>query len=252
MPTHPTMKHFFQRLDEWRHFPAFPLEPRSEVLFALFLPTVLEKSKCVGVKVKPQVIPQFPLKQESEDKEKDYNLSDKVDFFALSDDGNSAFLIELKTDMRSRRPDQDDYLTNAIDKCMCRIMGDFKEMSKSRNDKHSRQKYFHMAHALSEIGVLGLPSDLEDTMYAAHSQGVHELIEGICIRKPCPKIDVVYIQPRPCKKDKVDGFKYIYFKEFANCIEYEGELGKLFADSLRKWIKEPATNPPSKTTNSKA
>ena len=246
MTTHPTMNDLFQQLDKWRHFPAFPLEARSEVFFALFLPTVLEAHlKKDGVKIKPQVIPQFPLKQESEDKEKDYNLSDKVDFFALSEDASKGFFVELKTDVSSRRDDQDKYLKDALDKCMPRILLDFKEMSKSRSDKHARQKYFHMTHALSELGLIRLADGLEKRMYAAHSQGVHELIDDICILKS-PKLEVVYIQPYESEKDKCGDkrFHYIYFDEFANIVESQGDMGGLFAGYLRKWIEDPAKSPP--------
>ncbi|MYE54509.1 MAG: hypothetical protein F4X34_04850 [Chloroflexi bacterium] len=243
MATHPSMNDFFQQLDKWRHFPAFPLEARSEVFFALFLPTVLEAHFKIGIK--PQIIPQFPLKQESEGEEEDYNLFDKVDFFALSNNDECAFLIELKTDMKSRRSDQDDYLTNAIGKGMCRILHDFKEMSKSKNDKRARQKYFHMAHALSEFGLIGLPSNLKDTMYAAHSQGVYELIDDICILRS-PELKVVYVQPYQSDEDKCGDkrFSYIYFDEFADIVESQGDMGGLFAGYLRKWIEDPAKSPP--------
>ena len=160
MPTHPTLNDVFCLLDKWRHFSAFLLEPRSEVLFALFLPTVLRECKSVGVKVKPQIIPQFPLKHDKS------NQSDKVDFFALSEDGSRGFFIELKTDVNSRRRSQDDYLTEALDKTMCNILYDYREISKSKNDKHARQKYFHMSRALSELGLFKLEDDLEDTIYA--------------------------------------------------------------------------------------
>ena len=45
----------------------------------------------------PRVIPQFPLKKTTN------NQSDKVDFLTLSKDGGRAFLVEIKTDMGSRR-----------------------------------------------------------------------------------------------------------------------------------------------------
>ena len=93
MTANPGMNDFFQRLDKWRHFPAFPLEARSEVFFALFLPTVLEAHfRKDDVKLSQVKYPQFPLKQESEDKERTTNLSDNVDFFALSDDGKQGLL----------------------------------------------------------------------------------------------------------------------------------------------------------------
>ena len=235
------MNDFFQRLDKWRHFPAFPLEARSEVFFALFLPTVLEHHFNVGIK--PQIIPQFPLKQESEGEEEDFNLSDKVDFFALSKDGKRSFFIELKTDVRSRRGDQDKYLESALGKCMHSILLDLKEISKSRNDKHARQKYFHMLHALSELGLVILPSDIVETMYADNSRGVYDLIEDICILRS-PSLEVVYVQPYQHKDDKPDKHQYIYFDEFADIVESQGDMGGLFAGYLRKWIEDPAKSPP--------
>ena len=251
MTANPGMNDFFQQLDKWRHFPAFPLEARSEVFFALFLPTVLEHH--FNVRIKPQVIPQFPLKQDSGDEGKDYNLSDKVDFFALSEDASKGFFVELKTDVSSRRDDQDKYLEDALDKCMPCILHDFKEMSKSRNDKRARQKYFHMTHALSELGLIRLADGLEERMYAAHSQGVYELIDDICILKS-PKLEVVYVQPYESDKDKCGDkkFHYIYFKEFADIVESQGDMGGLFAGYLRKWKEDPAMNPPSKITSNKA
>ena len=94
MTTRLDINDLFGLLDKWRHFPAFPLEARSEVFFAMFLPTVLEHRFKIGIK--PQIIPQFPLKKESEDKEKDYNLSNKVDFFALSEDRKKGYLIDSR------------------------------------------------------------------------------------------------------------------------------------------------------------
>ena len=110
MATHTTVNDLFQRLDKWRHFPAFPLEARSEVFFALFLPIVFEKCESVS-KINPLIIPQFPLRQNRLDPtKKRTNHSNNVDFFALSECRKRAFFIELKTDMKSRRGDQDAYL----------------------------------------------------------------------------------------------------------------------------------------------
>lgn len=67
-----------------------------DALIGLFLPKVIEGSLGVG-EMHPVVFPQFPLKKS------DNNQSDKVDFLALSKDGGSAFLVEVKTDMGSRR-----------------------------------------------------------------------------------------------------------------------------------------------------
>ena len=76
----PTMETLFNHLDKWRHYAGYPLEPRVDTLFGLFLPKVIEDC-CRVEEMHPQVIPQFPLKKS------DNNQSDKVDFFALSKDG---------------------------------------------------------------------------------------------------------------------------------------------------------------------
>ncbi len=247
MTAYPSVNDFFVLLDKWRHFPAFSLEPRSEVLFALFLPTVLKESKCVGVEVKPQIIPQFPLKKENN------NQSVKVDFFALSKDGERAFLIELKTDMASIRKKQSCYLKEAQKRGISSIMDDFKEISKSKRPKYARQKYFYLAHALSELGLIGpLSSALEKKMWADDSRGVYNLIDDIRILvPPACKLEVVYVQPQKSEEDKLydDRFHYIYFDEFAEIVESQGDMGGLFAGYLRKWKDDPAKQPPRKTAS---
>lgn len=250
MATPPTINDYFQQLDKWRHFPAFPLEARSEVFFALFLPIVFEK--CEGVsKINPLIIPQFPLK-------KDNNQSVKVDFFALSQDSQKGYLVELKTDMRSRRGEQDKYLNDAIDKGMSAILRGYKEILKSSaDDKYTRQKYFHMTHALAELDLIKLRGNLEDTIYPGCSGGVDrpkvkKLIDKICIPKPPCVLKVVYVQPYKRGDYKPDKHHYIYFDEFADIVESQGDMGGLFAGYLRKWANDPATSPPPKTTGNKA
>ncbi len=235
MTAHPDINALFGLLDKWRHFAGFPLEARSEILFALFLPTVLQHHFKMGIN--PQVIPQFPLKHESS------NQSDKVDFFALSANGERGFLIELKTDVSSRRTEQDDYLDNAIETGMEGILRGLKDISKS-DEKSSRQKYYHLLYAVSQLCLIGLPCNLEDTMYADNSRGIYDLIDDISILKT-PALEVVYVQPREHEDDKPDKqHHYIYFNEFADIVESQGDMGGLFAGYLRKWIEDPAKQPP--------
>ena len=231
-----------------RHFPAFPLEARSEVFFALFLPTVLEAHfKKDDVKIKPQVIPQFPLKKE------DSNQSNNVDFFALSDGGECAFLIELKTDMNSWRKEQDCYLRRAKRKGMQGILQDLRTIAGVERTESARRKYYHLLQAIAEFDLIKLDLNLDDRMYG-HSTGVYDAIGKTKMLKS-PHLEVVYVQPRkPECKDKqclVEGFNYIYFDEFADIVESQGDMGGLFAGYLREWANDPATNPPSKSTSSK-
>ena len=103
----------------------------------------------------PVVIPQFPLKK------RDNNQSDKVDFLALSKDGGRAFLVEIKTDMGSRREGQHEYLSRVRERGMACILSELKEIAEVSK---SRKKYLHLLSALSEMGLLALPRELEEMM----------------------------------------------------------------------------------------
>jgi len=233
MTTRPTMNDFFSILDKWRHFPAFPLEARSKVFFALFLPTVLEAHFRIGIE--PQIIPQFPLKHE------DSNQSDKVDLFALSENRKKGYLIELKTDMASIREEQECYLKRAGDKSMADILHDLKEIVQATDEK---KKYYYLLNTLSKLGLIKIESsdELKCMIYSENTRGVNRLIGEICVTESEWNPSVVYVQPRECKED--ERFNYIYFKEFADIVESQGDMGGLFAGYLRKWIEDPANNPP--------
>ena len=67
-----------RQLDEWRHLPAYQLERRVDVLFGMFLPTVIEEE----YEVSPGncwVIPEFPLHKGKLEKSAS-NQSVNVDF----------------------------------------------------------------------------------------------------------------------------------------------------------------------------
>ena len=218
-------------LNKWRHFASYQLEPRADAIFALFLPVVFEK--CLKIEIHPEVIPQFPLKKSSHN-----NEAFRVDFLALSKDGERAFLIELKTDMAARNDDQDKYLKEAMDKGMARILAEFMDVAKAKKDKGNRQKYFHITSGLSELGVFALPCKLEDVMYADVSRGVFDLIDKIKVTPP-GKLEVVYIQPKD-EQSSDCRIHYISFDHFANVMESEGKMGELFASYLRKWTRMEA------------
>jgi len=52
----------FNRLDAWRHLPAYQLERRADIFFGLFLPDALNHHlRSRGISINPRVIPEFPL-----------------------------------------------------------------------------------------------------------------------------------------------------------------------------------------------
>ena len=215
-------------LDAWRHLPAYQLERRADIFFGLYLPGVLDLYlRPRGVAIDPRIIPEFPLGQG------DTNLSDKVDFFAVSQDREYAFLIELKTDMSSLRERQEATLKRAVERGLDALLNDIKAMAKAR-DPQTRRKYFHLLKAVSALDLMTLPAELEDRIYGP-PVGVYDCIDRIAIRSALPTIGVIHILPK-----KVDGKDCIDFEYFATIVEGRGELGRRFAGSLRNWASTKA------------
>ena len=104
----PTVECAFELLDRWRHLPAYQLERRADIFFALFLPEVLEKCFCAETN-RHLIVPEFPIKKTLIRDGKD-NRSINIDYLALQKPRNgepqTAFLIELKTDMASIKEHQ--------------------------------------------------------------------------------------------------------------------------------------------------
>ena len=57
----PTIERVFDLLDAWRHLPAYQLERRADIFFALFLPEVLEKH--FNIALNPILVPEFPIRK---------------------------------------------------------------------------------------------------------------------------------------------------------------------------------------------
>ena len=237
----PNINDVFKLLDEWRHLPDYQLERRADIYFALFLPKVLGKH--CGTPINPLIIPEFPLKQP------DSRLSDKVDYFALSENGKGAFFIELKTDMNSLKLGQAELLKEAATKGICELLSGVKSIASTRDDKQDRQKYFHLLQALENLKLIKMHPGLKDKMFSDRSQGVNEFIRNIDITCGDLKTEIIYIVPGNPKNEKqrkllkeVKGVAdcIIDFKELATAIKGHGELGKRFAESLEKWRENPA------------
>ena len=243
----PTIERVFELLDRWRHLPNYQLERRADIFFALFLPEVLEahlsKQENCSVEINPTLIPEFPIKK------KNGNQSINVDYFALSQDGERAFLIELKTDMKSidkkREPNRISVLKNAA---MAQIIDGLKSIAKSesvRRDPQTRGKYFRLFYELENMKLIKIPNrdDFEELLprrqmkKPKYEQYIEEIYE-VGIGKS-PSLKIVYVVPESdpilCDVDR------IYFEEFA-CIVERGqgskEVRSLIACYLRKWVQD--------------
>lgn len=213
--TDPTIDDVFDLLDERRHLPKYKLELRSSPFFEVFLLEVLNKHFKPLV-LNPLIIPEFPLKKDS-----NYQ-STNVDFFAVSDDYEHAFFIELKTDMHYLKASQARGLQRAAGKGMGVLLS---ELNSIANAPGANRKYSRLRKTLQNLKLSQFRANLEP--------------EIVYILPYCPKLT---------RRDYLKGVEVITFKEFANAIECRGELGKRFARSLMCWAKVDAGSAPPDTS----
>ena len=227
--TNPNIEKVFCLLDEWRHLPAYQLERRADIYFGLFLRDVLDDYlRPKGLTVHPTLIPEFPLRQKTS------NRSDKVDYFALAthtETGDQvAFLVELKTDIKSQRDEQKEYLTRAKKRGMRKILFDLKLIFKATS-ADLRGKYFHLFEAVEKLGLVNkLPNELSERVYGDQPRGLRKCIKDIEIAPSLPTIDVLYVLPKDNEHMHCIGFERV-----AAVAESQGEIGQCFAAYLRKW-----------------
>jgi hypothetical protein len=226
----------FDRLNQWRNLPAYQLERRVDIFFALYLDQVL--SKVVGTPIDPRLVPEFPLKQEREAKS-----SDKVDYLAISRDRTRSFFVELKTDNASVNPQQYQYLLNAQKKGLLAKLEGLKAIVDQHKIKSARKKYFCLFKELAELDLVRLPEGLEERIYAPNSRGVFDLFGAIEVRDPCPTVEIVYVVPSSTDAPMGSSGEVIWitFEQFAACLEPSNDpLAQKFAEMLRLWARTTA------------
>ncbi len=202
-PATPGLSDVFALLDCWRHFPAYRLEPRADPFFALFLPAILE-DYC-GSAIHCEVIPEFPLRRGTLFGEgvPGRNKSKRVDFVACTEDRNTVFLVELKTDLASRSEEQDTYLEKAQEVGLPQLITGIAELRQWTNQP---KKYAHLHDALARLELLDRTGD-------------------------APKLKIIYIQPQASSSAE----HTIDFARVARVVEERGALGATFAPYLRTW-----------------
>ena len=238
-----TIERVFDLMDKWRHLPAYQLERRADIFFALFLPEVLGRR--FGIHMNPILVPEFPIKKCGS------NLSTKVDYLALSKDGESAFLVELKTDMASKRSpegrEQEKLLIGTAERKFDDVISSFVGTLHRRPiERGTRRKYVHLVHDLIQLDVLVCDNKekLYELAFGERSTGIYDIMETVkpasWVRGDKPKVEALYVQPVHCNSDKT---RVVDFRTFAGFVEgYQGgsDIGRLFADYLRIWASTKA------------
>lgn len=215
-------------LDRWRHLPAYQLERRADVLFALFLPEVLEKHFGTS---NVCLIPEFPIKK-SLLRQDTTAQSINVDFLGVaraSDGKERAYLVELKTDMASRKEDQAEDLGRAAKRGLKALVGGVIEIAGAAAHRH-KKKYGHLLYLLSELDLVECQGDPLDV-------GGYKVADRT---EDWPCLELVYVQPKAPPKMTMIGFD-----DFAAKIEEDGSyIGRKFAGYLREWVDKAGERNP--------
>ena len=238
----PTVKRAFKLLDRWRHLPAYQLERRADIYFALYLPEVLGER--FGRKINPLLVPEFPIRKGLLPKyDNNDNQSIKADYLALEDGElpKRAFLVELKTDSASQRDDQDENLGHAVDVGLKGLVEGVIDICGATDQ---RRKYVHLLHLLSRLGLIEYEDDLFPVK-RGFSKALCRVKHKVEEKKECewPSLELVFVQPRN---------NTIGFEELANIISKGGpdDLRSTFARHLRTWACTRAGGPDPKDWNS--
>lgn len=220
----------FDTLDAWRHLPAYQLERRADIFFALYLPRVLEAE--LGLELHPELIPEFPLRRGLVcPGKKGPNQSKKVDYAAFDPAHRTVWLVELKTAMTSRNDTQDAYLDRACRYSFRTLVDGVREIT-LHTETSNRPKYLHLLRALARWGFVTLPQELG-------TDPARITMRSLRAVQACAdaEVRVVYVQPHE------DGgtARAISFETFARHVEANDDrLGQRFARSLREWSREEA------------
>lgn len=201
----------FDRLDEWRHFPAYLLEGRADILFGIYLPNIIKKR--FGCTV-DHIIPEFPIKAGSifnaDITESEHPL--KIKFLAICESTQTVYLIFLKTDINSLRPLQYKHLSKAKEHNVRNIVDGILDI---QHASMLKKKYTNLLHKLRTVGWL-------DDSLTQNTAGQYN-------------IKRVFIQPtNNSGEDEIITFE--------NVIEYLAEKEDFFTtrfrQSLQSWVKD--------------
>jgi len=204
-----TINRLFDLLDDWRNLPAYQLERRADIFFAIHLNKIIEKR--IGTKI-DFIIPEFPVRiGELPEQNPNNNQSFKIDYLTYSKYKNKVYLIELKTDQRSRREKQDLYLKHASE---LKIEGLVRGLIKIYEATNQKVKYENLLDKIENIGWIKRDK---------------KIVKNLNIEV---EPSIIYIQPL----NEENKESIISFDNIINALSDSNDLlTKRFVKSLEKW-----------------
>ncbi len=252
-----------RQLDEWRHLPAYQLERRVDVLFGMFLPTVI--GSVYGVSPDScQVIPEFPLHKGKLEKSTN-NQSVNVDFAVFFEQRAEKHLclVELKTDQQSISVPQIETMGLAAEVGAKKLLVGVLEAARA---SPRPRKYAHLIWRLHEIGCIELPDASGFRQMRMDSKRPGLLGEkgrfrrlgaaNVTVAWGDARVDLIEIVPYPpAKKERIEalageGFCTISFRKLAKIIRearvqpFGREFAETFSFYLDRWADVPTGKKP--------
>ena len=201
--------HIFDRMDHWRHLPAYQLERRADIFFAAYLPEFLAERYGHPVTA---LVPEFPVRVGTIRPDIDINKSFKVDYLVQFAGCARVILLELKTDPASRRDKQDWYLRAAREAGIPALMDGVVRIAGAST---SKRKYAHLLRELAAAGLVERHPDL-----------------GWRATPGAWSTEILYLQPRSPEPSA----EIVDFATFARFVASKGDPVSLrFARSLLEW-----------------
>jgi hypothetical protein len=217
----------FDKMDAWRHFPNYQLERRADIFFALYLPEVLEAK--FGVPFRSELAPEFPVRIGTIYPNIPTDKSYKIDYVALSVASDLAVFVELKTEGRSRRPEQDKYLELAQKMGLTCLLEGLVEIFRATN---SKLKYYRFLEHLESMDLLRIPSLMKEIMSKPTYEGANEASKKIEITNAPAKAIILYVLPNGT------GPNIISFHQFAEVVKrHDDPISQRFGKSLYEWAE---------------
>jgi hypothetical protein len=228
----------FDRMDAWRRLPSYQLERRADLFFSLYLAEAIEAR--YGFPVNSQILPEFPVRIGAIQPGSGSNQSVKIDYLVLSRGGDTAVLVELKTEGRSRRDEQDRYLQAAQAAGLPALVEGVVDIFRATNAK---RKYFYLLEYLESMGLIRMPAQLRDIMSSRDQRGATATLRHIQITAKAAKMLVLYLQPNGSGPD------ILSFAEFRAVVQkHDDPISRRFVQSLAEWASISAGEMPVRST----
>jgi hypothetical protein len=222
----------FDLMDKWRHLPSYQLERRADIFFAHFLPDILEGTR--NLRIHPVIVPEFPVHKGTIKPKITNNTSNNIDYVVFSEDLSEAYLIELKTDDKSRDPEEDKDLMAAMGVGFEALLFGLVKIIYTTKAK---RKYYQLINMLANLGFYSIPGELHELFASNNLRGIAKCIELISVQNAPRITKALYIQPNGSDPSIIN------FAKVASVLEESrSPVARRFAVSLRSWSETEAGN----------